>query len=221
MRIALVTGASRGIGASIAERLTVDGCKVLTPTRAELDLASNVSIKAYVASLDNHPIDILVNDAGINRTANLTDVETQDIQDTLQVNLIAPFHLIQLIVPRMRQSKYGRIVNISSIWSVVSRIGRTSYAMSKTALNGMTRSLAVELAPDNILINAVAPGYILTALTSQNNKPEELETIRKTIPTQRLAEPSEIANVVAFLCSEENTYLTGQTIVVDGGYTCL
>lgn len=221
MRTALVTGASRGIGASISERLASDGFNMLTPTRAELDLSSSSSIEAYVSSLDNYPIDILVNDAGVNHIANLNEVEDQDIQDTLQVNLISPFRLIQLIVPRMRQSKYGRIVNISSIWSIVSRVGRTSYTMSKTAINGMTRSLAVELASDNILVNAVAPGYVLTDLTSQNNKPEELETIRKTIPAQRLAKPSEIANVVAFLCSEENTYLTGQTIVVDGGYTCL
>lgn len=120
----------------------------------------------------------------------------------------------------MQKNRFGRILNISSLWSIVSRVGRTSYAMSKAALNGMTRSLALELAPYNILVNAVAPGYVLTDLTRQNNSAVELDAIRKTIPLQRLAEPQEIANVVAFLCSEQNTYLTGQTIVVDGGFTC-
>jgi len=135
--------------------------------------------------------------------------------------LIAPFRLIQAVVPQMRERKFGRIVNISSIWSVVSRAGRTTYSMSKGAMNSMTRSLAVELAPFNILINVVAPGYVMTDLTRQNNSEAELEEIRKTIPVQRLAEPAEIAGVVAFLCSDQNTYLTGQTIIVDGGYTCL
>ena len=120
----------------------------------------------------------------------------------------------------MQKKGFGRIVNISSVWSVVSRAGRISYSMSKAALNGMTRSLAVELSPYNILVNAVAPGYVLTDLTCQNNSETELETIRKTIPLQRLAEPQEIADIVAFLCSERNTYLTGQTLVVDGGFTC-
>jgi NAD(P)-dependent dehydrogenase (short-subunit alcohol dehydrogenase family) len=220
MRTALITGASRGIGAAIAAQLANEGCQVLTPTHTELDLASTVSIEAYLKSF-SQPVDILVNDAGINRISLLDDTKIQDVQDTLQINLLSAFRLIQALVPRMRQNRYGRIVNISSVWSIVARAGRTSYAMSKAALNGMTRSLAVELAQDNILVNAVAPGYVMTDLTRQNNSPAELEKICKAVPVQRLAEPVEIANVVAFLCSEKNTYLTGQTIVVDGGYTCL
>ena len=92
--------------------------------------------------------------------------------------------------------------------------------MSKTALNGMTRAIAVELAPHNVLVNVVAPGYVLTDLTRQNNSEAEIEKISQTIPVKRLAAPEEIASIVAFLCSEQNTYLTGQTIVVDGGYSC-
>jgi 3-oxoacyl-[acyl-carrier protein] reductase len=164
---------------------------------------------------------VLVNDAGINRVAFLGDIKFGDIQDTMQINLLSAFRLIQALVPGMRQNRYGRIVNISSIWSVVARAGRTSYTMSKAALNSMSRSLAVELARDNILINNVAPGYVMTDLTRQTNSPEDIENIRQSIPVQRLAEPKEIASVVAFLCSEKNTYITGQTIVVDGGYTCL
>jgi 3-oxoacyl-[acyl-carrier protein] reductase len=220
MQTALVTGASRGIGAAIAKELASAGCQLLIPSRAELDLASDQSIESYLSSL-NQPVDILVNDAGINRIAILENVRSEDVTNTLQINLLAPFRLIQFLAPQMKTRKYGRIVNISSLWSIVSKAGRTSYTMSKTALNGMTRSLAVELAPFNILINAVAPGYVMTDLTRQNNSPTEIEKISRSIPVQRLAEPKEIASVVAFLCSEQNTYLTGQTIVVDGGYTCL
>jgi 3-oxoacyl-[acyl-carrier protein] reductase len=216
---ALVTGASRGIGAAIAQRLVVDGYHVVAPTRQEMDLESNTSIDAYLSKIKYH-IDILVNDAGINRISFLSDIKDQDMDDTLQINLIAPLRIIREVSPPMQKKGFGRIVNISSVWSVVSRAGRISYSMSKAALNGMTRSLAVELSPYNILVNAVAPGYVLTDLTRQNNSEAELETIRKTIPIQRLAEPQEIANIVAFLCSERNTYLTGQTLVVDGGFTC-
>ena len=92
--------------------------------------------------------------------------------------------------------------------------------MSKSAINGLTRSLAVELAPHNVLVNAVAPGYVITDLTRKNNSEAELLQIKSTIPLQRLAEPAEIANLVSFLCSDQNTYLTGQTLVIDGGFTC-
>lgn len=220
MRTALVTGASRGIGAAIVEKLISAGCKVLAPSRAELDLASDQSVESYLSGL-NQPVDILINDAGINRIATLESIQRQDVIDTLQINLLAPFRLVQFLAPQMKLRQYGRIVNISSVWGIVSKAGRTSYTMGKTALNGMTRSLAIELAPFNILVNAVAPGYVMTDLTRQNNTPSEIEKISQSIPVQRLAEPQEIANIVAFLCSEQNTYLTGQTIVVDGGYTCL
>jgi 3-oxoacyl-[acyl-carrier protein] reductase len=121
----------------------------------------------------------------------------------------------------MVERQYGRMVNISSIWSIVTKPGRITYAMSKAGLNGYTRSLAVELAPYNILVNAVAPGYVNTELTRQNNSEQELQTICKAIPMKRLAEPIEIARLVSFLCSEENSYLTGQCLVIDGGYSCL
>jgi NAD(P)-dependent dehydrogenase (short-subunit alcohol dehydrogenase family) len=220
MRTALVTGASRGIGAAIVAQLQKDGCKVLTPPRSEMDLALSSSIEEYLANL-HEDVDILVNNAGINQIAVLDELELTNVTSTLQINLLAAFQLAQFLSKGMKQREYGRIVNISSLWSVVTRSGRTSYAMSKTAINGMTRSMAAELAPFNILVNAVAPGYVLTDLTHQNNSSEEIEKIAQTIPMKRLAAPEEIANLVAFICSEKNTYLTGQTIVVDGGYSCL
>ncbi|SRR5260221_10298542 len=220
MQTALVTGASRGIGAAIVAQLEQDGCKVLTPSRSEMDLASSSSIDQYLANI-KEDVDILVNNAGINQIALLDELELTNVTHTLQVNLLAAFQLAQFLSKGMKQRKYGRIVNISSFWSVVTRSGRTSYAMSKTAINGMTRSIAVELASFNILVNAVAPGYVSTDLTRQNNSSEEIEKIAQTIPIKRLATPEEIASLVAFMCSEQNSYMTGQTIVVDGGYSCL
>lgn len=219
-RRALVTGASRGIGKAIAARLQRGGAKVLTPPRQELDLLSNASIDAYLSALQDS-VDILVNDAGINRLGSAVEASDADIQETLQVNLVAPLRLVRGLVSGMMERRYGRIVNISSIWSVVSKPRRITYAASKSGLNGLTRTLAVELAPHNILVNSVAPGFVLTEMTRQNNTEADLEAICRTIPAERLARPEEIAEVVAFLCSEANSYLTGQTILVDGGFTCL
>lgn len=216
---ALVTGGSRGIGKAIVEQLRNRGINVLTPSRQELDLLSNVAIDNYLMSLTK-PIDILVNDAGINRLGG-PEFSDSDLQDTLQINLIGPVRLTRGLVQGMIQRRFGRIVNISSIWSVVSKPGRITYSISKTGLNGFTRSLAVDVAPFNVLVNAVAPGYVNTELTRQNNTAQSIDAISKMIPLQRLAEPEEIAKLVAFLCSGDNTYLTGQCIVADGGYSCL
>jgi NAD(P)-dependent dehydrogenase (short-subunit alcohol dehydrogenase family) len=219
-RGALVTGASRGIGKAIAARLRKGGAKVLNPPRQELDLLSNASIDVYLSHL-REPVDILVNDAGINRLGSAVEASDSDIQETLQINLVAPLRLVRGLAPGMMERGYGRIVNISSIWSVVSKPRRITYSASKSGLNGLTRTLAVELAPHNILVNAVAPGFVLTEMTRQNNTEADLDAICRTIPAQRLAQPEEIAEVVAFLCSEANSYLTGQTLLVDGGFTCL
>jgi 3-oxoacyl-[acyl-carrier protein] reductase len=216
---ALITGASRGIGAGIAEKFSQEGLNVITPSRKELDLKSSKSIESYLKTLEQ-PIDILVNNAGINILSDVTEVSTNDIQDTLQVNLTAPLQLIKGVVPQMMARRSGKIVNISSIWSLVSKARRLTYAASKSGLNGLTRTLALELAPYNILINAVAPGFVDTELTRQNNTENEINKIKETIPLQRLAGISEIAEVVYFLCSPNNTYMTGQIITVDGGFTC-
>ena len=218
-KTALVTGASRGIGRAIADQFKKDGLRLLLPSRQEMDLLANRSIDAYIDAL-TEPVDILVNDAGINRLGEITVFSDGDLEDTVQTNLVAPIRLVQRLIPGMMQRRYGRIVNISSIWSVVSKRGRLTYSVSKSGLNAFTRSLAVEVAPYNILVNAVAPGFTNTELTRQNNTEQDLQNIRRTIPMQRLAEPEEIARLVAFLCSEQNTYLTGQCLLIDGGFTC-
>jgi 3-oxoacyl-[acyl-carrier protein] reductase len=216
---ALVTGASRGIGRAIADQFRRDGVRLLVPSRRELDLLSARSVDSFLQALDE-PVDILVNDAGINRIADFRALSDGDLEDTMLTNLISPIRLARGLIPGMIQRKYGKIVNISSIWSVISKPGRLPYSVTKSGLNAFTRSLAVELAPFNILVNAVAPGYVNTELTRQNNSEKDLDNIRKTIPMQRLAEPEEIARLVTFLCSEQNTYLTGQCLLIDGGYTC-
>ncbi|HEX9615650.1 MAG TPA: SDR family oxidoreductase [Bacteroidota bacterium] len=220
VQTALVTGGNRGIGQAIAEMFRKQGMNVLTPARAEMDLLSNSSIDNYLAGLDGR-VDILVNNAGINPLGTAAGFTDTDLEATLQVNLIAPLRLIRALAPAMAERRFGRIVNISSIWSAVSKPRRTVYSAAKSGMNGMTRAVAVELAKDNVLINAVAPGFVSTDLTRQNNSPEELERIAAAIPCGRLAEPAEIAALVLFLCSERNSYITGQTLFIDGGYTCL
>ncbi len=219
-KTALVTGAARGIGQAIAQVLEHAGVCVLAPTRAELDLLDNSSIDRFMAGLAGRPVDILVNNAGINILGRIEDMTLETWQAMHGVNLLAPARLIQACMPGMRAARWGRIVNISSILSLVTRERRAAYSTMKAGLNGLTRTAAVELGPDGILVNAVCPGYVETELTRQNNSPADLARIVETIPLRRLATPAEIARCVAFLCSAENTYITGQTIVIDGGFVC-
>ena len=216
---ALITGASRGIGAAIAARLQGEGIRVLSPLSNELDLSSSVSIDRYLSTL-TQPIDILINNAGINRLGSIDEISSTDFEDVIQINLLGHFRLTQGLIKGMKARRYGRIVHISSIWSLVSRERRMAYSATKAAINGLTRAQALELAPYNILVNALAPGYVNTDLTKKNNTSVELEAIATQIPLGRLAEPSEIAECVAFLSSPKNSYITGQVIAIDGGYLC-
>ena len=135
------------------------------------------------------------------------------------LNLIAPIKLIRGFAGKMKENRYGRIVNIGSIWAVVSKPGRCVYSATKNGIHGVTNTMAVELAPYNILVNTVCPGFTMTEMTKKNNTPEQIEELSREIPMQRLAEPEEMAEVIYFLCSEQNTYLTGQKITVDGGFS--
>ena len=217
-KTALITGASRGIGRAAAEWFRRAGYDVLTPARSEMDLADPASIAAWCRSAER--VDVLVNNAGINTIAPLDALGDGVLDEMLQVNLKAPLQIVRALGGRIGGSRTGRIVNLSSIWAFVSKEGRCGYTAAKAAVRGVTQTLALELAPRNILVNAVAPGCVDTELTRRNNTPEQIAALAETIPLARLAAPEEIAELIGFLASERNTYITGQTLVIDGGYTC-
>lgn len=219
-RTVLITGGARGIGAAIAGVLTARGYRVIAPPRAELDLSSPGSIAAYVERQRDVPVDILVNNAGINALSPLGQIDDATWQLMLQTNLSSALSLIQAYAPGMAARGWGRILNVSTIFSLVTKERRAAYSMTKAALNALTRSAAVEFGSAGVLVNSLAPGYVDTALTRQNNSPEAIMAITASIPLRRLAQAEELALAAAFLVSEDNTYLTGQTIAVDGGFTC-
>jgi 3-oxoacyl-[acyl-carrier protein] reductase len=219
-RRALVTGGSRGIGRAIVQALLQHGFEVLAPSRQEMDLLDAASIKNFLHQSKKGGIDVLVNNAGINVLNRLESIDSDSWNQMMRLNLTAPLELIQGVVEEMKAKRWGRIVNISSVFGLVTREKRAAYSTVKSGLNGLSRTCAVELGPFGILVNAVCPGYVETDLTRRNNGPEELIRIAETIPLHRLAQPEEIARFVAFLCSDENTYLTGQTLAIDGGLTC-
>ncbi|ORU93490.1 MAG: short-chain dehydrogenase [Cycloclasticus sp. symbiont of Bathymodiolus heckerae] len=213
----LVTGGSRGIGKAIKKSLECKGANCISPSRNELDISSLRSIEAFFASLDVE-LDGLVNNAGINIVNPVEAINDVDTEKMIKTNLIAPLKLIQYAVKGMRKKPSGRVVNISSIWGVRSKEHRSLYSLTKFGLNGITRALARELGPDNIMINSVAPGYVNTEMTNQNISSDTQKEIVETIPLGRFASPDEIAKLVLFLLSDDNTYITGQTIVIDGGF---
>jgi 3-oxoacyl-[acyl-carrier protein] reductase len=216
-RKALVTGGSRGIGKAIAERLRAAGMEVHAPGRSELDLSDPASIAGFLSG--SHDFDVLVNCAGENLPKQISDVTDAHLNQTLQVNFISAFQLLRSIAEGMASRGWGRIVNVSSIYSGLARPGRAPYSASKSALDALTRSAALEFGPRGVLVNSVCPGFVDTELTRRNNSPEVLASLASATALQRLARPEEIARLVEFLAGEHNTYLTGQSLVVDGGFS--
>ena len=217
----LLTGGSRGIGLAIYNLLTQRGYQIIAPTRKELDLSDSGSLEIFVKKNGHIKVDILINNAGLNILNRLDDLNSENFDLMAQVNIKSAIKLIQTYSIGMRQRKWGRILNISSIFSLVTKAKRGNYSMTKAAINALTRSAAIEYGKDNIIVNSLAPGYVDTDLTRVNNSAEALQEISNSIPMQRLANINEIAAVAAFLVSDENTYMTGQTIAVDGGFLCL
>ena len=235
-RTALVTGSTRGIGRAIAETLAGAGARVAVVGRdvgrAEdaaraigrdaagfaCDVADTASVTALVESVEKAfgQIDILVNNAGITRDNILFRIKDDDWDAVLDANLRGAFVAIRAASRGMMKRRWGRIINIASVVGIIGNKGQANYAASKAGLIGLTKSVAKELASRNILIYAVAPGFIETDMTAAMT-PEARTALSGQIPLERLGTPNDIAATVAFLASDLASYITGQVLVVDGG----
>ena len=216
---ALITGGSRGIGKAAAKLFADRGYEVILPTRQELDLLDGNSVDRFVERMALESIDTVVNNAGINEIDLLENVSDAQLEQMLMTDLISPIRLLRGLIPQLRKSPAGRIVNIGSVWAVVSKQGRSIYSAAKNGLHGITNALAIELSEAGILVNTVCPGFTRTELTRKNNTPEQIAQLSCQIPLGRMAEPEEIAKLIYFLGSVENTYINEQKKVIYGGYT--
>lgn len=235
-RVALVTGSTRGIGRAIADTLARCGARVAVVGR-DLERANEVAaaigggaqgfacdlgdvaqVSALVDTVEKAfgSIDILVNNAGLTRDNILLRLKDEDWDTVLDTNLRGAFATIRATTRGMMKRRWGRIVNISSVVGLIGNKGQANYAASKAGLIGLTKSVAKEFASRNILANVIAPGFIETDMTAAMT-PEARAAMSGQIPLERLGTSQDVANLVAFLCSEHAGYITGQVLVVDGG----
>ena len=239
-KVAFITGATSGIGKSIALKLASCGYDIAINYRTENDdltellneikgfnvrciaVCGDVSdfeactnmIKQIISEFEK--IDVLVNNAGITRDMLLMRMKESDFTDVIDVNLVGTFNITKNVIPYMMKQKNGRIINISSVVGITGNAGQTNYSASKAGIIGFTKSLAKEVGSRNILVNAVAPGFIQTDMTNIL-KDEIKQELIKNIPLKRFGNATDVANVVKFLASEESSYITGQVINIDGG----
>ncbi len=230
-RRAVVTGGTRGIGAAVAGQLADAGADVLaigvseTATAPEgvklelVDLSEPGSLSELAKRLEREPVDILVNNAGINVVSDFVDIRPDDFDAIHRINLRAPLVLMQAVIPGMRLRGWGRIVNVTSIFGHVSRAGRAAYSASKFGLDGLTAALAAEVARDGVLANCVAPGFVDTDLTRRVLGQDGIDAVAASVPIGRLAAPEEIARFVVWLASDANSYISGQNLLIDGGFS--
>ncbi len=240
-KVALVTGGGRGIGKGIALKLSQAGAAVaigdIDVDRAkqsageltresgraafyQVDVTKSESIETAVRMVleEFNQIDILVNNAGIMFRTRIPDISLEEWNNTLRVNLTGPFLLCKTVIPLMKRNNYGRIVNISSsAGRSVSTLGGAHYTASKAGLLGFTRAVAKEVSSFGITVNAVCPGLIDTQMARDTTTPEELEKFLDSFPIKRLGRPEEIGDLVAFLCSEKASYITGASVDINGG----
>ncbi len=238
--VAIVTGGSKGIGKTIAEKLILYGCKVAVLGRNFNDLkifknnfnsSDNIMIlQCDVSDYDQvdisiqeiyknwGKIDILINNAGINRDKLLLRLSNEEWDDVISVNLKGVFNTTKLVSKYMLKKRYGKIINISSVIGQIGNSGQSNYAASKSGLEGFTRSLAVEFGSKNINVNAISPGYIKTQMTEKLDE-KNTNDMLNNIPLNKLGKTDDVANLVCFLSSKVSNYITGQVINVDGGMT--
>lgn len=239
-KVAIVTGASRGIGAEIAKKLSAQGAKVVVNYSGNQDLAEAVvqdiksaggdafAYQANVASAEEvkglveatlatyGAIHFLVNNAGITKDNLIMRMKEDEFDDVIAINLKGVFNTTKAVTRPMMKNRFGRIVNVASIVGVSGNAGQANYVAAKAGVIGLTKTTALELASRNINVNAVAPGFIQTDMTDV--LPEEVkEQLLERIPLHRLGTAEDVAHAVCFLLSEEATYLTGQTLHIDGG----
>ena len=239
-KCALITGATRGIGKQIAITLAKQGYNIALNYRKENEELENtkkeiekigvqvLAVKGDVANFENcenfvkqvierfGQIDVLVNNAGITKDMLLMRMKKEDFEQVIDTNLVGTFNVTKNVVPYMMKARSGRIINISSVVGISGNAGQTNYSASKAGIIGFTKSLAKEIASRNILVNAVAPGFIETNMTDVL-KDDVKQEIAKNIPLKRMVTTQDVANVVKFLASDDSSYITGQVINVDGG----
>lgn len=238
-KIALVTGAGRGIGARISAKLVEEGCSVyVTDVNAEsakvsaaaigpaaramrMDVTNPGDVQRGVEEIvERHGrIDILVNNAGILKTGSIVDSSIEDWDEVCRANLSSVYYCSKAVLPAMLKRRYGKIVNIASMSAARAGgvFGNVIYGTTKAGVVAFTKGFARELAPHGINVNAVAPGLVETAMTSAKLTPDVREKVLATLPMHRLADLEDIANAVAFLASDVAAYITGDTLLVDGG----
>jgi 3-oxoacyl-[acyl-carrier protein] reductase len=234
--VALVTGASRGIGLAIAERLAADGLHVIGTATTDVGVAaiasalgdrgqgallrteSQESVDALFAALDAGPGMplVVVNNAGITRDNLLLRMKDEEWQTVVETNLGAMFRIVKPLLRTMMKARWGRIVNLSSVVARMGNAGQANYVASKAGIEGFTRSLAQELASRNITVNAVAPGFIGTDMTAALTEAQSQQMLER-IPLGRMGSPTDVAHAVAFLVSDNAGYITGATLPVNGG----
>lgn len=217
-KTALVTGATRGIGKCISDDFKSLGADVISFPSSAYDLTSEKELRDFIEHIKTLRVDICINNAGINKIDYVEDVREEDYDKIMHINAKAPFMISKAVSKAMKATGYGKIVNIASIFGHCTKEKRSCYTASKFALVGMTKTLAVEMAPYNVLVNSVSPGFTATELTTRILGTKGIVEMCKQVPMKRMATPNEISKVVLFLSSEYNTYLTGQNIIVDGGF---
>ncbi len=239
-KIAFITGGTRGIGKQIAITLAKNGYDIAVNYRTENEALINtkkeieeekvqcLAVQGDVSNFEDcermikeiinkfEKIDVLVNNAGITKDMLLMRMKKEDFQEVIDINLVGTFNVTKNVIQYMMKARSGRIINLSSIVGIAGNAGQTNYSASKAGIIGFTKSLAKEVASRNILVNAIAPGFIETDMTNIL-KDEVKEEIAKSIPLKRMGKVEDVANLVKFLSSEESSYITGQVINVDGG----